>query len=140
MDMPINLLDVGADLIKEQIVLVLVDLRSHFSTSDLDELSSPSISPPPVQLMPSRLLQLKITLELPTQTQKPAHVRCIVHKDKVLNSNIESEDDNDDDEPHGGDGKRPLTMHQAVLVSVIGSLHVSLGASLHSQDTAHLGF
>lgn len=33
-------------------------------------------------------LPLKTTLKLLTQTQKPAHVRCVVHKDKVLDSNI----------------------------------------------------
>ncbi len=89
--------------------------------------------------MPSRSSRLKITLKLPTQTQKPARVRRVVHKDKVLDSDIESEDD-DDDQPRGGDGKRPLTTRQAVLASVVGSSHVSLGASLHSRDTVHLDF
>jgi hypothetical protein len=37
----------------------------------------PSISPPHVQLTPSRSSRLKITPKLPTQTQKPAHVQGI---------------------------------------------------------------
>ena len=78
--------------------------------SDLDELSSPSASPPPAQTMPSRTSRLKITLKLPTQ--KPARVRRIVHKDKDPDSAVESEDD--DDQPRGG-AKRPLTTRQAVL-------------------------
>jgi Ino eighty subunit 2 len=83
-----------------------------------------------VQTTPSRLSRLKITLKLPTQPQKPARVRRAVHKDKDLNSDVESEDD-DDEQPRGADGKRPLTTRQAVLASVVGSSHVSLGASLH---------
>ena len=121
--------------------------RSHFSSirhqiidtsqqSDLDELSSPSVSPPPVQTTPSRSSRLKITLKLPTQTQKPTRVRRAVHKDKNLDSDIESED-SDDDRPRGIDGKRPLTTRQAVLASVVGSSHVSLGASLRLRDTTH---
>ena len=74
----------------------------------LDKLSSPSISPPPAQLMPSHLSRLKITLKLPTQTQKLACICHDVYKDKVFDSDIESEDD-DDDEPHGSNRKRPLT-------------------------------
>jgi Ino eighty subunit 2 len=73
--------------------------------------------------MPSRTSRLKITLKLPTQ--KPARVRRAVHKEKDLDSAIESEDD--DDQPRGG-AKRPLTTRQAVLASVVGSSHVSLGA------------
>jgi Ino eighty subunit 2 len=58
-------------------------------------------------------------------------VRRVVHKDKDFkDSDVESEDDDDDDEhPRGGEGKRPLTTRQAVLASVVGSSHVSLGAS-----------
>ncbi|KAI0291270.1 hypothetical protein BC826DRAFT_1106026 [Russula brevipes] len=89
----------------------------------LDELSSPSASPAPVQTTPSRSSRLKITLKLPTQPQKPPRVRRAVHKDKDLDSGIESEDD-DDEQPR--DGKRPLTTRQAVLASVVGSSHVSL--------------
>src|SRR6266851_7329918 len=62
---------------------------------------------------PSCSSWLKIMLKLPTQTQKLAHIHCIMHKDKVLDSDIESEDD--DNKPCGGDGKRLLTMHQAPL-------------------------
>ena len=104
--------------------------------SDLDELSSPSVSPPPAQTTPSRSSRLKITLKLPTQTQKPTRVRRAVHKDKDLDSDIESED-SDADRPRGTDGKRPLTTRQAVLASVVGASHVSLGASLRLRDTAH---
>ncbi|KAH9163804.1 hypothetical protein EDB89DRAFT_1859831 [Lactarius sanguifluus] len=89
--------------------------------SDLDELSSPSASPPPAQTAPSRTSRLKITLKLPTQ--KPARVRRAAHKDKDPDSAVESEDD--DDQPRGG-AKRPLTTRQAVLASVVGSSHVSL--------------
>jgi Ino eighty subunit 2 len=96
--------------------------------SDLDELSSPSVSPPPAQTTPSRSSRLKITLKLPTQIQKPTRARRAVHKDKALDSDIESED-SDADRPRGADGKRPLTTRQAVLASVVGSSHVSLGAS-----------
>ena len=95
--------------------------------SDLDELSSPSVSPPPAQTTPSRSSRLKITLKLPTQTQKPIRARRTIHKDKALDSEIESED-SDADRPRGADGKRPLTTRQAVLASVVGSSHVSLGA------------
>ena len=91
--------------------------------SDLDELSSPSASPPPAQTVPSRTSRLKITLKLPTQ--KPARVRRAAQKDKDPDSGVESEDD--DDQPRGG-AKRPLTTRQAVLASVVGSSHVSLGA------------
>jgi Ino eighty subunit 2 len=57
-------------------------------------------------------------------------VRRVVHKDKDPDSDVESEEDDDDDEhPRGGEGKRPLTTRQAVLASVVGSSHVSLGAS-----------
>ncbi|KAI9507129.1 hypothetical protein F5148DRAFT_1276325 [Russula earlei] len=93
--------------------------------SDLDELSSPSISPPPAQTTPSRSSRLKITLKLPTQPQKPPRVHRAVPKDKDLDSDIESEDD-DDDIPRSGNGKRPLTTRQAVLASVVGSSHVAL--------------
>ncbi len=110
----------------------------HWIWMSYPSLQSPLI-PSLAQLMPSRSLQLKIMLKLPTQTQKPAHVCCVIHKDKVLNSYIESEDNNND-EPHGGDGKRPLITCQAVLVSIIGLSHISLGVSLYSQDMAHLGF
>ncbi|KAH8984174.1 hypothetical protein EDB86DRAFT_2833594 [Lactarius hatsudake] len=89
--------------------------------SDLDELSSPSASPPPAQTAPSRTSRLKITLKLPSQ--KPARVRRAAHKDKDPDSAVESEDD--DDQPRGG-AKRPLTTRQAVLASVVGSSHVSL--------------
>jgi Ino eighty subunit 2 len=82
-----------------------------------------------VQTTPSRSSRLKITLKLPTQTQKPTRVRRAVQKDKSLDSDIESED-SDGDRPRGADGKRPLTTRQAVLASVVGSSHVSLGASL----------
>ncbi|KAN0137816.1 hypothetical protein V8E53_004300 [Lactarius tabidus] len=88
--------------------------------SDLDELSSPSASPPPAQTAPSRTSRLKITLKLPTQ--KPTRVRRSVQKEKDPDSGIESEDD--DDQPRGA--KRPLTTRQAVLASVVGSSHVSL--------------
>lgn len=54
-------------------------------------------------------------------------MRRTVHKDKDLDSDIESEDDDDDEQPRRGDGKRPLTTRQAVLASVVGSSHVSLG-------------
>jgi Ino eighty subunit 2 len=67
--------------------------------------------------MPSRSSRLKITLKLPSQTQKPPHAPHTVHKD----SDIESEDYDEDDHPHGRDGKRPLTTCQAVLASVVGS-------------------
>ena len=120
--------------------------RSHFSSkrhqiidisqqSDLDELSSPSVSPPPIQMTPFCLLQLKIMLKLPTQTQKPTHICCAIHKDKDLDSNIESED-SDANHPCGTDGKRLLTTCQAVLASIVGSSHVSLGASLLLWDMA----
>jgi len=89
--------------------------------SDLDELSSPSVSPPPAQIAPSRTSRLKITLKLPTQ--KPTRVRRAIHKDKDPDSAVESEDD--EDQPRGG-AKRPLTTRQAVLASVVGSSHVSL--------------
>lgn len=89
--------------------------------SDLDELSSPSASPPPAQTLPPRTSRLKITLKLPVQ--KPARVRRAAHKDKDPDSAVESEDD--DDQPRGG-AKRPLTTRQAVLASVVGSSHVSL--------------
>jgi Ino eighty subunit 2 len=74
-------------------------------------------------------------LNLPTQTQKPTRVRRAVHKDKSLDSDVESED-SDGDYPRSTDGKKPLTTRQAVLASVVGSLHISLGASLRLQDTA----
>ena len=64
--------------------------------------------------MPSRSSRLKITPKLLTQTPKPAHVRHVVHKDKVLDGDIKSEDD----EPRGGDGIRLLTTRQAVLASI----------------------
>ena len=61
-------------------------------------------------------------------------MRRVVHKEKDPDSDLESEEDDDDDEPpRGGEGKRPLTTRQAVLASVVGSSHVSLGAS---QDFA----
>lgn len=88
--------------------------------SDLDELSSPSTSPPPAQTAPSRTSRLKITLKLPTQ--KPTRVRRSTQKEKDPDSGVESEDD--DDQPRGS--KRPLTTRQAVLASVVGSSHVSL--------------
>lgn len=82
--------------------------------------------------MPPRSSRLKITLKLPAQTQKPApRVRRVIHKDKDLDSDVESEDE--DDDPRGGEGKRPLTTRQAVLASVVGSSHVSLGA-FRTQD------
>jgi hypothetical protein len=57
-------------------------------------------------------------------------MRRVVHKEKNPDSDVESEEDDDDDEhPRGGEGKRPLTTRQAVLASVVGSSHVSLGAS-----------
>jgi Ino eighty subunit 2 len=77
--------------------------------------------------VPPRSSRLKITLKLPAPTQKPVRVRRVVHKDKDLDSDVESEDE--DDDPRGGEGKRPLTTRQAVLASVVGSSHVSLGAS-----------
>jgi Ino eighty subunit 2 len=89
------------------------------------------VSPPPAPSTPSRSSRLKITLKLPTQ--KPARVRRAVHKDKALDSDVESEDD-DDDQPRG-DAKRPLTTRQAVLASVVGSSHVSLGHSFAAWDT-----
>ena len=89
-----------------------------------------------MQLMPYRSSRLKITPKLLTQTPKPAHVHHVIHKDKVLDSDIKSEDD----EPHGGDGIRPLTTCQAVLASIVKSLHVLLGASLYLQGVAHLDF
>jgi hypothetical protein len=57
--------------------------------------------------------------------------RRVVYKDKdSKDSDIESEDNDDDDEhPRSEEGKRPLTTHRAVLASVVGSSHVSLGAS-----------
>ncbi|KAH9957714.1 hypothetical protein BC827DRAFT_1378031 [Russula dissimulans] len=85
--------------------------------SDLDESSSPSVSLPLAQTMPSRSSRLKITLKLPSQTQKPPHAPHTVHKD----SDIEPEDYDEDDHTHGRDGKRPLTTCQAVLASVVGS-------------------
>jgi Ino eighty subunit 2 len=101
-----------------------------FKQSDLDELSSPSISPPPAPTVPPRSSRLKITLKLPAQTQKPPRVRRAANKDKDFKeSDVESEDDDDDDEHlRVGEGKRPLTTRQAVLASVVGSSHVSLGA------------
>lgn len=83
--------------------------------------------------------RLKITLKLPAQTQKPPRVVCriVVHKDKDLGSDVESEDDDDDDEhPRAGGGKRPLTTRQAVLASVVGSSHISLGTSQTSAGSA----
>ncbi|KAH9957603.1 hypothetical protein BC827DRAFT_1224623 [Russula dissimulans] len=52
--------------------------------------------------MPSRSPWLKVTLKLPTQTQEP----------------FRSEDEEEDDHPHGGDGKRPLTTRRVVLTSL----------------------
>ncbi|KAH9955062.1 hypothetical protein BC827DRAFT_1271997 [Russula dissimulans] len=93
--------------------------------SDLDELSSPSLSLPPAQTIPSRSSRLKITLKLPTQTE---NLPRAIHKDKDLDSDIELEDDDDDDDdPRDGDGKRLLTTRQAALASVVRSSHVSLG-------------
>ncbi|KAH9958349.1 hypothetical protein BC827DRAFT_1385229 [Russula dissimulans] len=57
---------------------------------------------------PSRSSRPKITLnlkQLPTQTQKPPRAPRAVHKDKDLDSNIESEDDDKDEHPRGRDGK-----------------------------------
>jgi hypothetical protein len=67
-------------------------------------------------------------------------VRRAANKDKDFKeSDIESEDEDDDDEhPRGGEGKRPLTTRQAVLASVVGSSHVSLGA--FESQTFPLGF
>jgi len=79
-----------------------------------------------------RSSRLKITLKLPAQTQKPSRAPRAVHKDKDLDSDIESEDDDEDDHPR--DGKRPLTTRQAVLASVVGSSHVSLGASMFAHS------
>ena len=90
--------------------------------------------------MPPRSSRLKITLKLPAQTQKPPRVRRAATKDKDFKeSDVESEDDDDDDEhPRGGEGKRPLTTRQAVLASVVGSSHVSLG--VFEFQTFLLGF
>ncbi|KAH9958477.1 hypothetical protein BC827DRAFT_1269530 [Russula dissimulans] len=77
--------------------------------SDLDELLPPSVSPLPAQTMRSRSSWLNITLKLPTETQEPSRAPRTIHKDKGLDSDIESEDEDEDDQPHGGDGKRPLT-------------------------------
>jgi len=55
-------------------------------------------------------------LKLPTQTQKPSRASRAVHKD--LDSDIELEDDDEDDHPCGGDGKRLLTTRQVVLASI----------------------
>ena len=67
-------------------------------------------------------------------------MRRAATKDKDFKeSDVESEDDDDDDEhPRGGEGKRPLTTRQAVLASVVGSSHVSLG--VFEFQTFLLGF
>ncbi|KAH9954181.1 hypothetical protein BC827DRAFT_1386900 [Russula dissimulans] len=104
--------------------------------SDLDGFSSPSVSLPLAETTPSRSSRLKITLKLPTQTQKPPRVPHAIHKDKDMDSDIESEDNDEDDHPRGGDGKRPLMTHQAVLASVVGSSHFSLVQNIvHRQHT-----
>ncbi|KAH9959065.1 hypothetical protein BC827DRAFT_1384857 [Russula dissimulans] len=64
------------------------------------------------------------TLKLPTQTQKPSRASRAVHKD--LDSDIGLEYDDEDDHPHGADGRRPLTTRETVLASVVASSHVSL--------------
>ncbi|KAH9956401.1 hypothetical protein BC827DRAFT_1157755 [Russula dissimulans] len=61
-------------------------------------------------------------LKLPTHSQKPSRA-----PHAVLDGDIQWEDDDGDDHPSGGDGKRPLTTCQAILASVVGSSHVSLG-------------
>jgi hypothetical protein len=71
-----------------------------------DELPSPSVSPLPAQAMPSCSPWLKITLKLPTQTQEPSCALRTIHKDKDLNSDIESEDEAEDDHPHGAESGR----------------------------------
>ncbi|KAH9958471.1 hypothetical protein BC827DRAFT_1377666 [Russula dissimulans] len=86
------------------------------------------VSPLPAQTIPSRSSSLKITLKLPTQTQEPSRAPRTIHKDKGLDSDIESEGDEEDDHPHGGDGKRPLTprgVKRCSQVSLCPS-HVSL--------------
>jgi hypothetical protein len=64
-------------------------------------------------------------LKLPTHSQKPSRA-----PHAVLDGDIQWEDDDGDDHPSGGDGKRPLTTCQAILASVVGSSHVSLGGFL----------
>jgi hypothetical protein len=56
--------------------------------------------------MPSCSPWLKITLKLPTQTQEPSCALRTIHKDKDLNSDIESEDEAEDDHPHGAESGR----------------------------------
>jgi hypothetical protein len=68
--------------------------------------------------MPSRSSWLKITLKPPTQTQEPSRAPRTIHQDKDMDSDIESKDEEEDDHPRGGDGKRPLTTYQVVLVSL----------------------
>ncbi|KAH9962403.1 hypothetical protein BC827DRAFT_219396 [Russula dissimulans] len=85
-------------------------------------LSSPSVSPLPAETTPSRSSWLRITLKLPTQTQKPSRAPRAVHKDKDSDSDMESEDDDEYDHPHGQGTKQPLTTRQAVLRSIVGFL------------------
>jgi len=84
----------------------------------------------PPQIAPASLLLAQTTpshrLPLPTQTQKPPCAPRAVHMDKDFDGVIKSEDDDEDDHPRGGDGKRSLITRQAVLVSVVGSSHVFL--------------
>ncbi|KAH9956404.1 hypothetical protein BC827DRAFT_1378584, partial [Russula dissimulans] len=60
-------------------------------------------------------------LKLPTHSQKPSRA-----PHAVLDGDIQWEDDDGDDHPSGGDGKRPLTTCQAILASVVGSSHKRL--------------
>jgi hypothetical protein len=79
--------------------------------SELDELSSPSASPLPVQTVPSHTSCLKITLKLPTQ--KPVRVCRATHKDNDPDSAVECEDDSD--QPRSGSNWH-LTSRQAVFL------------------------
>ncbi|KAH9954196.1 hypothetical protein BC827DRAFT_1386910 [Russula dissimulans] len=65
-------------------------------------------------------------VQLPTKPQKPSCAPRAVHNDKDLDSDIESENDDEDDHPCGGHGKRSLTTRQTVLAGVVRSSHVSL--------------
>ncbi|KAI0061913.1 hypothetical protein BV25DRAFT_714575 [Artomyces pyxidatus] len=96
----------------------------------MDELSSPSASPPAAAVKsPSR--RLKITLKLPTQKatrgrgRAPPSPTPDASRAASRDVDIESEDDDDEASAAGGSG-RPMTARQAVLASVVDSSHVSL--------------
>jgi hypothetical protein len=64
------------------------------------------------------------------KTQKPSRTPHAVHNDKLLDSNIKSENDDDDNHPYGRHGKWPLTTHQMVLTGIVRSSYILLGVFL----------